>query len=70
MVKKRKIKEERLIDTNFQTPQEASEHLTSQGYDKAAIRRFAAAARSWTKKDSFEWNMWKSVEEAANSTAT
>ena len=40
----------------------AIEKLTKSGYDTASIYRFACAARSWAKKDSNEWKIWKEVE--------
>jgi len=36
--------------------------LRKRGYDDASAYRYAKAARSWTKKDGPEWNVWKQVE--------
>lgn len=36
--------------------------LEKRGYDTAAIYRYACAARSWSKKDSEQWKIWKEVE--------
>jgi len=40
----------------------AYDELVKRTYDKPAIFGFARAARSWTKRDSHEWNVWLEVE--------
>ena len=36
--------------------------LTKRGYDRSAQFRFCRAARSWTKRDSVEWNVYLECE--------
>lgn len=36
--------------------------LTEKGYDRDATWRYAKAARSWTIKNSHDWNVWKEAE--------
>lgn len=47
---------------NEKTPEERFTVLKERGYDNAAIARYAAAARSWEKKDTYEWLVWVGVE--------
>jgi len=46
----------------FETAQQAIEHLKEKGYDRDGIWRYSKAARSWTIKDSTQWKLWKEVE--------
>lgn len=41
--------------------------LRKRGYDDASIYRYACAARSWAKKNSEEWKIWKEVEKLTSS---
>lgn len=45
----------------------AIDKLVGLGYDTAAIYRYACAARSWTKRDSDEWKVWREVEKQTSS---
>jgi hypothetical protein len=36
--------------------------LTEKGYNQDYAWRYAKAARSWCKKDSHDWNVWKEAE--------
>jgi hypothetical protein len=50
------------LDVKPTSAEEALAELTRRGYDTSAACRYAKAARSWEKKDSPAWNVWKQVE--------
>lgn len=62
MVKKIEKKKTHGSAPEFETAQLAIDHLTTKGYERDGIWRYAKAARSWTTRDSTQWKLWKEVE--------